>query len=210
MDLFDILLQVMDHATLTDNNGREADFRNVILIMTTNAGAAELSKSAIGFGRETDETASDDAIKKMFTPEFRNRLDATIAFDFLPPEVVARVVEKFVLQLEMQLADRNVEISLTEEAKAWLAEKGYDRHYGARPLARVIQEHIKTPLADELLFGKLAKGGEVVVKVKDKEIAFEITPHAPAPAKPKAPKKKAAKSGVPATRKEGKPPVPVK
>ena len=209
-DLFNVLLQVMDNGTLTDHNGKKIDFRNVILIMTTNAGAAELSKSAIGFGRETDETASDDAIKKMFSPEFRNRLDATIAFDFLPPEVVSRVVEKFVLQLELQLADRGVEISLTEEAKAWLADKGYDRHYGARPLSRVIQEHIKTPLADELLFGKLAKGGEVVVKVKDKEIAFEITPHAPPAAKPKAPKKKAAKSGVPATRKEGKPPVPVK
>ena len=209
-DLFNVLLQVMDNGTLTDHNGKKIDFRNVILIMTTNAGAAELSKSAIGFGRETDETASDDAIKKMFSPEFRNRLDATIAFDFLPPEVVSRVVEKFVLQLELQLAERNVEISLTEEAKAWLSDKGYDRHYGARPLARVIQEHIKTPLADELLFGKLAKGGEVVVKVKDKEIAFEITPHAPPAAKPKAPKKKKAKSGVPATRKEGKPPVPVK
>lgn len=211
-DLFNVLLQVMDNGTLTDHNGKKIDFRNVVLIMTTNAGASELSKTAIGFGRETDETASDDAIKKMFSPEFRNRLDATIAFDFLPPEVVSRVVEKFVLQLELQLADRNVEISLTEHAKAWLSEKGYDRLYGARPLGRVIQEHIKTPLADELLFGKLAKGGEVVVKVKDKAIAFEITAHAPKPKSAPKPKKKRAKAkaSVPATRKEPKPPVPVK
>lgn len=212
-DLFNVLLQVMDNGTLTDHNGKKIDFRNVILIMTTNAGAAELSKTAIGFGRETDETASDDAIKRMFSPEFRNRLDATIPFDFLPPEVVARVVEKFVLQLELQLADRGVELSLTEEAKSWLADKGYDRLYGARPLGRVIQEHVKTPLADELLFGKLAKGGEVVVKVKDDKIAFEITPHAPAPkAAKKKPAKKASvpKAGVPANREEGKPPVPVK
>lgn len=214
-DLFNVLLQVMDNGTLTDHNGKKVDFRNVILIMTTNAGAAELSKSAIGFGRVTDETASDDAIKRMFTPEFRNRLDATIAFDFLPAEVVARVVEKFVLQLELQLADRNVEISLTENAKAWLADKGYDRLYGARPLSRVIQENIKTPLADELLFGKLSKGGEVVVKLKDDAIAFEITPHAPKPkapakAKKKKPKPKAKQASVPATRQEPKPPVPVK
>ncbi len=214
-DLFNVLLQVMDNGTLTDHNGKKVDFRNVILIMTTNAGAADLSKTAIGFGRETDETASDDAIKRMFTPEFRNRLDATIAFDFLPAEVVARVVEKFVLQLELQLADRNVEISLTENAKAWLADKGYDRLYGARPLSRVIQENIKTPLADELLFGKLSKGGEVVVKLKDDAIAFEITPHAPKPrapvkAKKKKPKSKAKQASVPATRQEPKPPVPVK
>lgn len=214
-DLFNVLLQVMDNGTLTDHNGKKVDFRNVILIMTTNAGAADLSKTAIGFGRVTDETASDEAIKRMFTPEFRNRLDSTIAFDFLPAEVVARVVEKFVLQLELQLADRNVEISLTENAKAWLADKGYDRLYGARPLSRVIQESIKTPLADELLFGKLAKGGEVVVKLKDDAIAFEITPHAPKPKAPvKAKKKKAkqaeSKASVPATRKEPKPPVPVK
>lgn len=132
-----------------------------------------------------------------------------MAFDFLPPEVVSKVVEKFVLQLELQLAERNVEISLTEDAKAWLAEKGYDRHYGARPLSRVIQESIKTPLADELLFGKLTKGGEVVVKLKDNKMVFEITPHAPREKPEKKAKKKAA-SGVPATRKENKPPVPVK
>lgn len=178
-DLFNVLLQVMDNGTLTDHNGKKIDFRNVILIMTTNAGAKELSKAAIGFGRETNDGASDEAIKQMFSPEFRNRLDSTIHFNFLPPEVVAKVVEKFVLQLELQLADRGVEITLEEAAKTWLAEKGYDRHYGARPLERVIQENIKKPLADELLFGKLAKGGEVIVKLKDGEMAFEITPHAP-------------------------------
>ena len=220
-DLFNVLLQVMDNGTLTDHNGKKIDFRNVILIMTTNAGAKDLSKSAIGFGRETNDGASDEAIKQMFSPEFRNRLDSTINFNFLPPEVVAMVVEKFILQLELQLADRGVEISLEEPAKAWLAEKGYDRHYGARPLERVIQEKIKTPLADELLFGKLAKGGEVIVKLKDKELVFEISPHAPKPATkpaskpdPKARKKAAA---VPASgRKKGggsaksKPKVPVK
>ncbi len=206
-DLFNVLLQVMDNGTLTDHNGKKIDFRNVILIMTTNAGAKELSKAAIGFGRETNDGASDEAIKQMFSPEFRNRLDSTIHFSFLPPEVVAKVVEKFVLQLELQLADRGVEISLEEDAKAWLAEKGYDRHYGARPLERVIQESIKKPLADELLFGKLAKGGEVVVKLKDNEMAFEITPHAP--------KEKPSAAKVPAAgKKKGgsgkKPKVPAK
>jgi ATP-dependent Clp protease ATP-binding subunit ClpA len=209
-DLFNVLLQVMDNGTLTDHNGKKVDFRNVILIMTTNAGASELSKTAIGFGRETNDGASEEAIKQMFSPEFRNRLDAVVAFDFLPPEVVSKVVEKFVLQLELQLAERNVEISLTEDAKAWLAEKGYDRHYGARPLSRVIQENIKTPLADELLFGKLTKGGEVVVKLKDNKLSFEITPHAPREKPEKKAKKKGPTSGVPATRKENKPPVPVK
>ena len=211
-DLFNVLLQVMDNGTLTDHNGKKVDFRNVILIMTTNAGAAELSKTAIGFGRETNEGASEEAVKRMFSPEFRNRLDAIIGFDFLPPEVVSRVVEKFVLQLELQLADRNVEISLTEEAKAWLAERGYDRQFGARPLSRVIQETIKTPLADELLFGKLNKGGEVVVRLKDNKLDFEVTPHAPKPKPEKAEKapKAASKASVPATRKAHKPPVPVK
>jgi ATP-dependent Clp protease ATP-binding subunit ClpA len=180
-DLFNVLLQVMDNGALTDHNGKKIDFRNVILIMTTNAGARELSKSAIGFGRETNDGASDEAIKEMFSPEFRNRLDAVVAFDFLPPSVVERVVEKFILQLELQLADRGVEISLDEAAKAWLSERGYDRKYGARPLARVIQDHIKKPLADELLFGKLAKGGEVVVKVKDDALVFEVSAHAPVP-----------------------------
>lgn len=174
-DLFNILLQVMDHGKLTDNNGKHVDFRNVVLIMTTNAGASEMSKNAIGFGRGMKEGEDEEAIKKMFTPEFRNRLDAVIPFAALAPEVINRVVDKFVAQLEGQLADRNVTIALTDEARAWLAERGYDKLYGARPLGRVIQEHIKKPLADELLFGQLVKGGHVLVKVEDDKLTFEFT-----------------------------------
>jgi ATP-dependent Clp protease ATP-binding subunit ClpA len=174
-DLYNILLQVMDHGKLTDHNGKTVDFRNVILIMTTNAGAADMAKAAIGFGREMRVGEDEDAIKRMFTPEFRNRLDAVIAFAPLTQEVVARVVEKFVMQLEAQLADRNVTIELSSAAKEWLAERGYDKLYGARPLARVIQEHIKKPLAEELLFGRLAKGGAVKVAMKDGKLDFEIT-----------------------------------
>jgi ATP-dependent Clp protease ATP-binding subunit ClpA len=174
-DLYNILLQVMDHGKLTDHNGKTVDFRNVILIMTTNAGAADMAKAAIGFGREMRIGEDEDAIKRMFTPEFRNRLDAVIAFAPLTQEVVARVVEKFVMQLEAQLADRNVTIELSSAAKEWLAERGYDKLYGARPLARVIQEHIKKPLAEELLFGRLAKGGAVKVAMKDGKLDFEIT-----------------------------------
>jgi len=151
--------------------------------MTTNAGAAELAHEAIGFGRDSREGEDDDAIKRMFTPEFRNRLDAVIAFAALTPEVVGRVVEKFVMQLEAQLADRNVTIELSSAAKEWLAERGYDKLYGARPLARVIQEHIKKPLAEELLFGRLTKGGAVKVTLKDKKLEFEFT-EALAPALP--------------------------
>ena len=191
-DLFNVLLQVMDNGTLTDHNGKKVDFRNVVLIMTTNAGAAELSKTPIGFGRVVNEAAGEAAIKQAFTPEFRNRLDAVVPFGFLPPEVVAKVVEKFILQLELQLSDRNVEITVSEEAKTYLSEKGYDRLYGARPLARVIQDKIKTPLADELLFGKLSKGGEVLVVMKDDDVAFEITPHAPRGGKSIAGKKPVA------------------
>ncbi|MGH7119522.1 MAG: ATP-dependent Clp protease ATP-binding subunit ClpA, partial [Acetobacteraceae bacterium] len=172
-DLFNILLQVMDHGKLTDHNGKTVDFRNVILIMTTNAGAQDMAKPAIGFEREVRLGEDDEAIKRMFTPEFRNRLDAVIGFAGLTPEIVARVVEKFVMQLEAQLADRNVTIELSSAAKEWLAEKGYDRLYGARPLARVIQEHIKKPLAEELLFGKLVRGGAVKVTLKDGQLAFE-------------------------------------
>ena len=174
-DLYNILLQVMDHGKLTDHNGKTVDFRNVILIMTTNAGAADMAKAAIGFGRDMREGEDEDAIKRMFTPEFRNRLDAVIPFAALGQEVVARVVEKFVMQLEAQLADRNVTIELSSSAKEWLAERGYDKLYGARPLARVIQEHIKKPLAEELLFGRLAKGGSVKVGMKDGKLDFEIT-----------------------------------
>jgi ATP-dependent Clp protease ATP-binding subunit ClpA len=143
--------------------------------MTTNAGAADMAKSAIGFGSEVRIGEDEEAIKRMFTPEFRNRLDAIIPFAALTPEVVARVVEKFVMQLEAQLADRNVTIELSSAAKEWLAERGYDRLYGARPLARVIQEHIKKPLAEELLFGRLVKGGAVKVAMKDGKLDFEIT-----------------------------------
>ncbi|HUD59401.1 MAG TPA: ATP-dependent Clp protease ATP-binding subunit ClpA [Acetobacteraceae bacterium] len=183
-DLFNILLQVMDHGKLTDHNGKTVDFRNVILIMTTNAGASDLAKEAIGFGRDTREGEDEDAIKRLFTPEFRNRLDATIAFAGLTPEIVGRVVEKFVMQLEAQLADRNVTIELSSAAKEWLAERGYDRLYGARPLSRVIQEHIKKPLAEELLFGKLVKGGSVKVTMKDGKLDFEMI-EAALPALPK-------------------------
>ena len=157
-DVFNILLQVMDYGKLTDNNGKTVDFRSVILIMTTNAGAADMSKPAMGFGRDTREGEDTEAIKRMFTPEFRNRLDATIAFNGLTPEILAHVVDKFVQELAAQLADRRVHLEVDALAKAWLGEKGYDPLYGARPLARVIQEHIKRPLADELLFGTLAQG----------------------------------------------------
>ncbi len=179
-DLFNVLLQIMDYGKLTDHNGKTVDFRNVILIMTTNAGAADLAKPAIGFGRDVRTGEDEDAINRMFTPEFRNRLDAVIAFSNLGPEVVSRVVDKFVMQLESQLADRNVTIDLTDEARDWLAEKGYDHLYGARPLARLIQESIKKPLADELLFGQLMKGGTVAVgvdKTEDKlSFAFPEVP----------------------------------
>ncbi len=184
-DLFNILLQVMDHGKLTDHNGKTVDFRNIILIMTTNAGASDMAKEVIGFGREVRQGEDDDAIKRLFTPEFRNRLDATITFAGLTQEIVGRVVEKFVMQLEAQLADRNVTIELSSSAKEWLAERGYDRLYGARPLARVIQEHIKKALAEELLFGKLVKGGSVKVTLKDNKLDFEMT-EASIPVAPKA------------------------
>jgi ATP-dependent Clp protease ATP-binding subunit ClpA len=174
-DLFNILLQIMDHGKLTDHNGKKIDFRNVILIMTTNAGAADMAKAGIGFGREVRVGEDQDAIKRMFTPEFRNRLDAVIPFAPLTTEIVAQVVEKFVMQLEAQLADRNVTIELSSAAKEFLAERGYEPLYGARPLARVIQELIKKPLAEELLFGKLVKGGAVKVTLKDGKLAFDVT-----------------------------------
>ncbi len=174
-DVFNILLQVMDHGTLTDHNGRSVDFRNVILIMTSNAGATELAKSAIGFGRDRREGEDTAAIERTFTPEFRNRLDAVISFAPLPKEVILQVVEKFVLQLEAQLMDRNVTIELTRAAAEWLANRGYDDKMGARPLGRIIQEHIKKPLAEELLFGKLAKGGLVKVGIKDGELDLRIS-----------------------------------
>ena len=183
-DLFNILLQVMDHGKLTDHNGKSVDFRNVILIMTTNAGASDMAKEAIGFGRVERQGEDEEAVKRLFTPEFRNRLDAIIPFAGLTEETVGRVVEKFVMQLEAQLADRNVTIELSSGAKEWLAERGYDRLYGARPLARVIQEHIKKPLAEELLFGKLVKGGSVKVNLVDGKLEFDVT-EAAASAQPK-------------------------
>ncbi|KJV08441.1 Clp protease ClpX, partial [Elstera litoralis] len=175
-DLFNILLQVMDHGKLTDHNGKNVDFRNVILIMTTNAGAADMAKAAFGFERERRTGEDKEAIERMFTPEFRNRLDATIPFANLSPEVMDRVVDKFVIQLEAQLADRHVVLELSEAAKTWLSKKGFDPLYGARPLARVIQDTVKKPLAEELLFGKLAHGGHVQVDVgSDGELSFLVT-----------------------------------
>jgi ATP-dependent Clp protease ATP-binding subunit ClpA len=173
----------MDHGALTDSNGKKVDFRNVVLIMTTNAGAADAQRQHIGFGRGKADGESEEAIKRIFTPEFRNRLDAVVAFKPLTPEIIRMVVQKFVLQLEVQLADRNVTIETTDEAADWLAKNGFDELYGARPLARVIQEEIKKPLADDILFGRLSRGGHVKVVLKDGKIAFEFD--APAgPAKP--------------------------
>jgi ATP-dependent Clp protease ATP-binding subunit ClpA len=186
-DLFNILLQVMDYGKLTDHNGKNVDFRNVILIMTTNAGASDLAKPAIGFGSEVRTGDDEEAINRLFTPEFRNRLDAVISFSPLSPETIGRVVDKFILQLEEQLADRNVTIELDDGARQWLAEKGYDRLFGARPLGRIIQEHIKKPLAEELLFGRLTKGGVVRVKREGDKLSFvfiEAPPRAPVPKEP--------------------------
>jgi ATP-dependent Clp protease ATP-binding subunit ClpA len=217
-DLFNILLQVMDHGKLTDHNGKQVDFRNVILIMTTNAGASDLARAAYGFTRSKREGDDVEAINRMFTPEFRNRLDATITFAHLPPEVIKKVVEKFVLQLEAQLADRAVSIELSPEAADWLVERGYDESMGARPMARLIQEHIKKPLSDEVLFGKLKTGGHVRVIVRDDDgkriLGFEYLegPITPRPEKVLAkrkrrtgvrPKPKAKKPGG-----DGGPPKP--
>jgi len=173
-DVYNILLQVMDHGVLTDAVGKKVDFRNVILIMTTNAGASDNARASIGFGRGKVEGEDEKAIQRLFTPEFRNRLDAIVAFNALPAEVIRQVVQKFILQLEAQLADRNVTVELTDDAADWLAKNGFDELYGARPLARVIQEYVKKPLADEILFGRLVRGGHVVIVLKDSKIAFEI------------------------------------
>nr|WP_070960121.1 ATP-dependent Clp protease ATP-binding subunit ClpA [Hyphomonas sp. Mor2] len=186
-DLFNVLLQVMDNGTLTDANGRKVDFRNVILVMTTNAGASDAAKNSIGFGRGRKDDEQEEALKRLFTPEFRNRLDAVITFGGLTPEIIERVVEKFVLQLEVQLADRNVTIELAAGARDWLAKRGFDAEFGARPLARVISEYVKKPMAEELLFGKLAKGGTVKIghdKKKD-ELTFKYVEDKPAKRKPK-------------------------
>jgi len=193
--LFNILLQVMDNGRLTDHHGKTVDFRNVVIIMTTNAGAADMASQGIGFGDVSKEDAGEEAVKKMFTPEFRNRLDAIVPFAYLGKSTVARVVDKFILELELQLAEQNVHIQLDGDAREWLADKGYDKLYGARPMGRLLQEKIKQPLAEELLFGKLADGGEVNVTVKDGKPSFEMTPAAPKtkrkpPARKKAPAKK--------------------
>jgi ATP-dependent Clp protease ATP-binding subunit ClpA len=208
-DLFNILLQVMDHGKLTDHNGKQINFRNVILIMTTNAGASEMAKSAYGFTRSKREGDDVEAINRMFTPEFRNRLDAVITFAHLSPAIIKRVVDKFVLQLEAQLADRNVTIELTEDASRWLIEHGYDEQMGARPMARVIQEHVKKPLSDEVLFGKLKGGGHVrVVLTTDeqgtKKLGFEF-PEGPITPRPEKVVRKKPKRRRPARRLHAKP-----
>ncbi|MEZ5811483.1 MAG: ATP-dependent Clp protease ATP-binding subunit ClpA [Rhizobiaceae bacterium] len=212
-DLFNILLQVMDHGKLTDHNGKQIDFRNVILIMTTNAGASEMQKAAIGFGSSKREGDDLDAINKLFSPEFRNRLDAIIPFGALPVPVVHRVVQKFVMQLEAQLSERGVTFDLSDEAIAWLANKGYDEHMGARPLGRVIQEHIKKPLADQVLFGDLKRGGTVRVTVDKDETGTSglklealpdevpVKPKKEVAKKPRRPKKRAARKVATTTKK---------
>ncbi|HFD87196.1 MAG TPA: AAA family ATPase, partial [Gammaproteobacteria bacterium] len=173
-DVFNLLLQVMDHGTLTDNNGRKADFRNIILIMTTNAGAAETSRASIGFTAQDHTSDSLKAIEKTFTPEFRNRLDAVIQFKPLDRKIIAQVVDKFIFELESQLAERGVTLQLTPQAREWLADRGYDPLMGARPMARVIQEFVKKPLAEDLLFGRLAEGGHVKFHVQDGELRFSV------------------------------------
>ncbi len=217
-DLFNILLQVMDHGKLTDHNGKQVDFRNVIIIMTTNAGAADMARPAYGFTRTKREGDDTEAVNRLFTPEFRNRLDAIISFGHLPKEVVQKVVDKFVLQLEAQLADRNVTIELTDEARDWLVEHGYDEAMGARPMGRLIQMTIKTPLADDILFGRLKDGGAVRVIVKSDEIGLQTLgfeyPEGPVKPKPetdvvKAKKKPRAKSsGTSKAKKSVKPKGP--
>jgi ATP-dependent Clp protease ATP-binding subunit ClpA len=173
-DVFNLLLQVMDHGTLTDNNGRKADFRNVVIIMTTNAGAQEMSRSSIGFTKQDHSSDGMEVIKKMFTPEFRNRLDAIIQFAGLTPEHIAKVVDKFIFELEGQLQEKHVSLVVDAEARVWLAEHGYDPKMGARPMARLIQDEIKKTLAEELLFGKLINGGVVKVDVADDKLQFDI------------------------------------
>jgi ATP-dependent Clp protease ATP-binding subunit ClpA len=173
-DVFNILLQVMDHGTLTDNNGRKADFRNVVLVMTTNAGAQEMSRPSIGFTQQDHSTDAIEAIKRLFTPEFRNRLDAVVQFKALDPTVIVKVVDKFIFELEAQLHEQHVTLEVDESARLWLAEHGYDPKMGARPMERVIQQYIKKPLADELLFGQLTHGGHLVIHLEGDKLAFEI------------------------------------
>jgi ATP-dependent Clp protease ATP-binding subunit ClpA len=190
-DIFNILLQVMDHGTLTDNNGRKADFRNVTIIMTTNAGAENLSKSSIGFTNAKDSTDEAADIKRFFSPEFRNRLDATVSFAALSQEIIIRVVDKFLMQLEDQLHEKKVEVTFSDALKSYLGKKGFDPLMGARPMARLIQDTIRKALADELLFGKLANGGNVHVDIDDKDVVKLVFDETKNTAKPESPKPEA-------------------
>ncbi len=210
-DLFNILLQVMDHGKLTDHNGKSIDFRNVILVMTTNAGAADMARSALGFTQDKREGDDTEAINRLFTPEFRNRLDAVIPFSHLPKEIVRKVVEKFVLQLEAQLSERMINIEISTEAADWLAEKGYDQQMGARPLARLIQEKVKKPLAEEVLFGKLSKGGTVRILLSGDELSFDYLGTSEERSLPKPPERKALpRAAKPAKKAVKKPKVKAK
>jgi len=173
-DVFNLLLQVMDHGTLTDANGRKVDFRNVILVMTTNAGAQEISRSTVGFTDQDHSTDGMEIIKKMFTPEFRNRLDAVIQFTELDKRTISSVVDKFIAQLESQLGGKKVDLIVDEDARVWIGEQGYDPQMGARPMSRVLQEHIKRPLSEEILFGSLSKGGTVRVTVQDNKLKLDV------------------------------------
>jgi ATP-dependent Clp protease ATP-binding subunit ClpA len=172
-DVFNILLQVMDHGTLTDNNGRKADFRNVILVMTTNAGVTETTRKSIGFAQQDHSSDAMGEIQRTFSPEFRNRLDNIVWFNHLDEEIILQVVDKFIVELQSQLDKKQVELELTSAAVKWLAEKGYDKSMGARPMARVIQEHLRKPLANEVLFGELTQGGKVKISIKKDELNFE-------------------------------------
>jgi ATP-dependent Clp protease ATP-binding subunit ClpA len=173
-DVFNLLLQVFDHGTLTDSNGRKTDFRNVIIVMTTNAGAEQMSRSSVGFTHQDHAGDAMESIKRMFSPEFRNRLDAIIQFNALDKRTISNVVDKFLIELEAQLDEKKVTVEVTEEAREWMAENGYDKVMGARPMARLIQDKVKRPLAEELLFGKLEHGGHVVVSVEKDEIKVVI------------------------------------
>jgi ATP-dependent Clp protease ATP-binding subunit ClpA len=173
-EVFNLLLQVMDHGTLTDNNGRKADFRNIVLVMTTNCGAAEMSRPSIGFTQQDHSGDSLEIIRRTFTPEFRNRLDAVVRFGALDEKTVGHVVDKFIIELEGQLEEKRVTVDVDEDARKWLAEHGFDPKMGARPMARIIQEHIKRSLAEELLFGKLVGGGNVRIGVKDAKLSFNF------------------------------------
>ena len=174
-EVFNLLLQVMDHGTLTDNNGRKADFRNVVLIMTTNAGAGEISRRSMGFTVQDHSLDGMEAINRLFTPEFRNRLDSVVQFNSLDKRTVFQVVDKFIIALESQLEEKRVTIEVSNDAREWLAEHGFDLAMGARPMARIIQEHIKRPLAEELLFGQLEGGGHAQIGVKGKALSFQFS-----------------------------------